>query len=66
MKSSVYVNWKQWFLKDSEGEIWSEMFYYLMLSKSIFRDMIQKLRRQSVKGKSSLKGKFGLSNKSST
>lgn len=28
--------------------------------------MIQKLRRQSVKGKSSLKGKFGLSNKSST
>lgn len=43
-----------------------KMYYYLMLNNLIFRDMIQKLRRQSVKGKSSLKGKFGLSNKSST
>lgn len=60
------MNWKQWFSKDSGGKIWLEMYYYLMLSKDIFRDMIQKLRRQSVKGKSSLKGKFGLSNKSST
>ncbi|XP_060850802.1 bridge-like lipid transfer protein family member 1 isoform X1 [Rhopalosiphum padi] len=37
-----------------------------MVFKGFRRDMIQKLRRQSVKGKSSLKGKFGLSNKSST
>ncbi|XP_050533025.1 transmembrane protein KIAA1109 homolog isoform X6 [Daktulosphaira vitifoliae] len=37
-----------------------------MVFKGFRRDMIQKLRRQSVKGKSSLKGKFGLGNKSST
>ncbi|XP_025405724.1 uncharacterized protein KIAA1109 isoform X4 [Sipha flava] len=37
-----------------------------MVFKGFRRDMIQKLRRQSVKGKSTLKGKFGLSNKSST